>query len=140
MLAWSWETIGIRVLLYGDDLPILTFPYSAYAMLQWACASIGAILVTVNPAYRIHELVRYFEVSTRLGALTFLFADCDYPPGWCQPSFPRPTDPHFLLLDATCRSASLTAKVLSWRNSRRGLARHEAPCCHRQHPSAEEVP
>jgi acyl-CoA synthetase (AMP-forming)/AMP-acid ligase II len=30
---------------------------SAYAMLQWACASIGAILVTVNPAYRSHELV-----------------------------------------------------------------------------------
>lgn len=32
-------------------------PVSAYAMLQWACASIGAILVTVNPAYRLHELV-----------------------------------------------------------------------------------
>lgn len=26
-------------------------------MLQWACASVGAILVTVNPAYRIQELV-----------------------------------------------------------------------------------
>jgi hypothetical protein len=26
-------------------------------MLQWACASIGAILVTINPAYRIQELV-----------------------------------------------------------------------------------
>ena len=31
---------------------------SAYACLQWACASIGAILVTLNPAYRIPELVR----------------------------------------------------------------------------------
>src|SRR5579863_9752836 len=70
----------------------------------------------------------------------FLFADCDYPPCWCQSSFPRPTDPHFLLLDATCRGASLTAEVFSWTNSRRGLARPEAPCCHRQHPSAEEVP
>lgn len=30
---------------------------SAYATLQWACASIGAILVTINPAYRLHELV-----------------------------------------------------------------------------------
>lgn len=58
---------------YSDDLLTLSFPYSAYAMLQWACASIGAILVTVNPAYRIHELVRYFEVSTRLGVLTFFF-------------------------------------------------------------------
>jgi hypothetical protein len=27
-------------------------------MLQWACASVGAILVTVNPAYRSGELVR----------------------------------------------------------------------------------
>lgn len=33
-------------------------PYSAYAMLQWACGSIGAILVTINPAYRAGELVR----------------------------------------------------------------------------------
>lgn len=30
---------------------------SAYASLQWACASIGAILVTINPAYRVKELV-----------------------------------------------------------------------------------
>ena len=30
---------------------------SAYALLQWACASVGAILVTLNPAYRINELV-----------------------------------------------------------------------------------
>jgi acyl-CoA synthetase (AMP-forming)/AMP-acid ligase II len=26
-------------------------------MLQWACANIGAILVTINPAYRSQELV-----------------------------------------------------------------------------------
>lgn len=57
--------------LCSDDLPMLTIQHSAYAMLQWACASIGAILVTVNPAYRIHELVRYFEDFTRLGVLTF---------------------------------------------------------------------
>lgn len=31
--------------------------HSSYAMLQWACASIGAILVTINPAYRLTELV-----------------------------------------------------------------------------------
>jgi acyl-CoA synthetase (AMP-forming)/AMP-acid ligase II len=30
---------------------------SAYACLQWACASIGAILVTINPAYRLPEFV-----------------------------------------------------------------------------------
>jgi hypothetical protein len=31
--------------------------FSAYAMLQWACASVGAILVTINPAYHLDELV-----------------------------------------------------------------------------------
>jgi hypothetical protein len=33
-------------------------------MLQWACASIGAILVTMNPAYRLPELV-----SVALGSI-----------------------------------------------------------------------
>ena len=36
---------------------MLSFFPSAYAMLQWACAKTGAILVTINPAYRISELV-----------------------------------------------------------------------------------
>jgi hypothetical protein len=36
---------------------LLTLSTSAYVSLQWACASIGAILVTLNPVYRIHELV-----------------------------------------------------------------------------------
>ena len=31
-------------------------------MLQWACASIGAILVTLNPAYRLPELVGLISV------------------------------------------------------------------------------
>lgn len=30
---------------------------SAYAILQWAAARIGAILATINPSYRIDELV-----------------------------------------------------------------------------------
>ncbi|KAG9004116.1 hypothetical protein FRB93_010464 [Tulasnella sp. JGI-2019a] len=30
---------------------------SAYAILQWACARIGAVLATINPAYRIDEIV-----------------------------------------------------------------------------------
>jgi hypothetical protein len=30
---------------------------SAYAQLQWACSIIGAILVTINPAYKVHEFV-----------------------------------------------------------------------------------
>ena len=36
---------------------IIPFLFSVYAMLQWACASIGAILVTLNPAYRVNEFV-----------------------------------------------------------------------------------
>ncbi|KAI8986699.1 acetyl-CoA synthetase-like protein [Trametes punicea] len=35
---------------------------SAYACLQWACASIGAILVTLNPAYRLPELVNTLKL------------------------------------------------------------------------------
>lgn len=35
--------------------------YSAYAMLQWACARIGAVLVTINPAYRLNELVSVLQ-------------------------------------------------------------------------------
>lgn len=37
-------------------------------MLQWACASIGAILVTLNPAYRLPELVRTVFVCKSCGA------------------------------------------------------------------------
>ena len=35
---------------------------SAYAMLQWACANIGAVLVTLNPAYRSRELVSKLDL------------------------------------------------------------------------------
>jgi hypothetical protein len=50
---------------------MLIFP-SAYAMLQWACAGIGAILVTINPAYRTRELVGRLEPSAwlQVGMLT----------------------------------------------------------------------
>ncbi|KAJ7234640.1 hypothetical protein B0H12DRAFT_1327657 [Mycena haematopus] len=66
-LAWSFEEfdrhidatargllrMGVRK---GDRVGVLMGNNSAYAMLQWACASIGAVLVTINPAYRINEL------------------------------------------------------------------------------------
>ncbi|TBU61090.1 acyl-CoA synthetase [Dichomitus squalens] len=41
----------------GDRVGVIMGNNSAYACLQWACASIGAILVTLNPAYRLPELV-----------------------------------------------------------------------------------
>jgi acyl-CoA synthetase (AMP-forming)/AMP-acid ligase II len=36
---------------------------SAYVQLQWACSIIGAILVTINPAYKVHELVNRLLAS-----------------------------------------------------------------------------
>lgn len=67
-LAWDFEELDrhnnalARGLLAmdvrrGDRVGVIMGNTSAYAMLQWACASIGAILVTVNPAYRLQELV-----------------------------------------------------------------------------------
>ncbi|KAJ3567841.1 hypothetical protein NP233_g6099 [Leucocoprinus birnbaumii] len=67
-LAWDFEEFDrhIRALARGllsmgvnkgDRVGVIMGNNSAYAMLQWACASIGAILVTVNPAYKLHELV-----------------------------------------------------------------------------------
>ncbi|KAH9835271.1 acyl-CoA synthetase [Rhodofomes roseus] len=41
----------------GDRVGVVMGNNSAYAVLQWACASIGAIVVTLNPAYRLPELV-----------------------------------------------------------------------------------
>lgn len=46
----------------GDRVGVIMGNTSAYAMLQWACASIGAILVTINPAYRAQELIEAFRV------------------------------------------------------------------------------
>ncbi|KAI0714224.1 acyl-CoA synthetase [Fomitopsis betulina] len=67
-LAWDFEEFDSHIqalargLLYmgvekGDRVGVVMGSNSAYAMLQWACASIGAILVTLNPAYRLPELV-----------------------------------------------------------------------------------
>ncbi|KAL5514338.1 hypothetical protein ACEPAG_2426 [Sanghuangporus baumii] len=77
-LAWSFEEFGrhIDALAYGlrdmgvkrgDRVGVVMGNNSAYATLQWACAKIGAILVTINPAYRVNELIstlRLVGVST----------------------------------------------------------------------------
>ncbi|KAJ7275033.1 hypothetical protein C8J57DRAFT_1313435 [Mycena rebaudengoi] len=47
----------------GDRVGVLMGNNSAYAMLQWACASVGAILVTINPAYRINELASVLNLA-----------------------------------------------------------------------------
>ncbi|KZT10257.1 acyl-CoA synthetase [Laetiporus sulphureus 93-53] len=67
-LAWDFEEFNryiqalARGLLdlgvkKGDRVGVVMGNNSAYASLQWACASIGAILVTLNPAYRLPELI-----------------------------------------------------------------------------------
>ncbi|SNX87609.1 related to Long-chain-fatty-acid--CoA ligase [Melanopsichium pennsylvanicum] len=54
-LVAGLQQLGIRK---GDRLAVLMMNCSAYAALQWACAQVGAILVTLNPAYSTSELRR----------------------------------------------------------------------------------
>ncbi|KAJ6590598.1 hypothetical protein DFH09DRAFT_1026692 [Mycena vulgaris] len=72
-LAWDFEEFDSQInalargllgmgVKRGDRVGVLMGNNSAYAMLQWACASIGAILVTINPAYRIHELANVLNL------------------------------------------------------------------------------
>ncbi|PSR78601.1 hypothetical protein PHLCEN_2v7348 [Hermanssonia centrifuga] len=68
-LAWNFGEFNVNIkalarglvglgVKKGDRVGVIMGNNSAYAMLQWACASIGAILVTLNPAYRLPELVK----------------------------------------------------------------------------------
>ncbi|KAG8709252.1 hypothetical protein FRC09_000780 [Ceratobasidium sp. 395] len=41
----------------GDRVATILGNCSAYGVLQWACARIGVILVTMNPAYKMHEIL-----------------------------------------------------------------------------------
>ncbi|KAG1902364.1 acetyl-CoA synthetase-like protein [Suillus fuscotomentosus] len=72
-LARGLVAMGVRK---GDRVAVLmgnnsgVFLYEALTQsLQWACASIGAILVTLNPAYRLNELVE----TINLVGVTHLF-------------------------------------------------------------------
>ncbi|KAG1815244.1 acetyl-CoA synthetase-like protein [Suillus subaureus] len=65
-LARGLVAMGVRK---GDRVAVLMGNNSSYASLQWACASIGAILVTLNPAYRLNELVE----TLNLVGVTHLF-------------------------------------------------------------------
>ncbi|OSX63486.1 hypothetical protein POSPLADRAFT_1180411 [Postia placenta MAD-698-R-SB12] len=67
-LAWDYEEFNDNIqalargllnlgVKKGDRVGVVMGNNSAYASLQWACASIGAILVTLNPAYRLPELI-----------------------------------------------------------------------------------
>ncbi|KAG6333017.1 hypothetical protein ID866_6070 [Astraeus odoratus] len=58
-VARGLVSLGVKK---GDRVGVIMGNNSAYALLQWASASIGAILVTLNPAYRLHELVEALNV------------------------------------------------------------------------------
>ncbi|EJD51334.1 acyl-CoA synthetase [Auricularia subglabra TFB-10046 SS5] len=53
-LAKGLSNMGIQK---GDRVGVVLGNSSPYAVLQWACARIGAIIVTINPAYKMHELL-----------------------------------------------------------------------------------
>ncbi|TFK49431.1 acetyl-CoA synthetase-like protein [Heliocybe sulcata] len=67
-LAWDYDEFSRHVdtvargllsmgVKKGDRVAVIMGNNSAYASLQWACASVGAILTTINPAYRVSELI-----------------------------------------------------------------------------------
>jgi acyl-CoA synthetase (AMP-forming)/AMP-acid ligase II len=73
-LAWDFEQFNHHIqavarglvalgVKKGDRVGVIMGNNSAYACLQWACASIGAILVTLNPAYRLKELTSTLTLS-----------------------------------------------------------------------------
>ncbi|KAG6899203.1 hypothetical protein C0993_012331 [Termitomyces sp. T159_Od127] len=59
-LTFGLLGLGVRK---GDRVGVVMGNNSSYAMLQWACAQIGAILVTLNPAYRVHELLHALKLA-----------------------------------------------------------------------------
>lgn len=72
-LRWDFKTLDRHVAALargmlrmgvekGDRVGVVMGNQSSYAMLQWACAKIGAILVTINPAYRAHELANTLKL------------------------------------------------------------------------------
>ncbi|KAF9226330.1 acetyl-CoA synthetase-like protein [Gyrodon lividus] len=53
-------SIGVKK---GDRVAVIMGNNSSYALLQWACASVGAVLVTLNPAYRVNELANTLNLA-----------------------------------------------------------------------------
>jgi fatty-acyl-CoA synthase len=53
VIARGLMSMGLRV---GDRLGLWSPNYAEWALVQYATAKIGVILVNINPAYRLHEL------------------------------------------------------------------------------------
>ncbi|ABS27183.1 AMP-binding protein [Anaeromyxobacter sp. Fw109-5] len=68
----------VRGVRKGDRVGVWSPNRYEWVVLQYACARVGAILVNVNPAYRVHELehaLRHAGVSTLVLARAFRQAD-----------------------------------------------------------------
>ncbi len=63
----------------GEHVGIWATNYTEWVLAQFATAKIGAVLVTVNPAYRTHELAYVLE-QAQIGALILIgrFRSSDY--------------------------------------------------------------
>ncbi|WP_051266813.1 AMP-binding protein [Nakamurella lactea] len=84
-IRWTYAEFGERVaalarallatgLRRGDRIGIWSPNYAEWTLVQYASAKIGAILVTINPAYRTHELafvLRQAGISYLVAAESF---------------------------------------------------------------------
>ena len=75
-VARGLMSLGIQK---GQHVGIWATNYSEWLLTQYATAKIGAVLVTVNPAYRTHELAYVLE-QAQLNALVIIgrFRSSDY--------------------------------------------------------------
>ena len=75
-LATGLHRLGLRK---GDRLGVWSPNRWEWAMIQYATAELGVVLVNVNPAYRVHEL-RYVleQASIRAVVAARSFKDSDY--------------------------------------------------------------
>ncbi|KAK9768525.1 hypothetical protein K7432_000738 [Basidiobolus ranarum] len=89
-LRWSFRDFGENVdnlvrglhssgLKQGDRVGVFMPNNSAWAALQYATAKLGLILVTINPAYRAHELLQALQlVECKSLILTPTFKSSNY--------------------------------------------------------------
>ena len=98
----------------GDRVGIWAPNCAQWVMVQYATAKIGAILVTVNPAYRTHELAYVLGQSglrTLVAAPGFKTSDYVAMVGQVRPECPELTDVVFLGTDSWDRLVESAVQV-----------------------------
>ncbi len=109
-------TLGIRT---GEHVAIWATNVPEWVVLQFATARIGAVLVTINPAYRAHELKYVLEQSDSVAlVLTDRFKSSDY----------------FAMLAEVCPSVTDRPTVPSRKStSSRGVSQTPPRHCHQRY-------